>query len=169
MFSRGIRETLRVIGNALLSGLEELGVTGAVLNEDKNNVAEERPPVSPACFASLNHFEILVDGKKLAGSAQKRTRRAFLQHGSVLIDYNPELFLSLLKFEDSAPLKNQIDILDKSAVTLNEIRGKRTGFQETVHAIRNGFQREFSGAWVVGNLIREEVALRDDFARFAVL
>ena len=124
---------------------------------------------SPACFASLNHFEILVDGRKLSGSAQKRNRRAFLQHGSILIDFDRELFLSLLKFENSASLENHLDNLKKSSITLNEIRREKTGFQEAAHALRKGFQKEFPGAWVPGKLLREEEIFRDDLARTAIL
>ena len=167
-FAHGMRKTLRVIGNALLSGLEELGVCGAVLNDRENNSANGSL-VSPACFASLNNFEILVEGKKLAGSAQKRTRKAFLQHGSILFNFDAGLFLSLLKFTDSAPLKERVATLNNSAAALNKIRGKKTGFPEAAQALLKGFQKEFPGAWVAGKLLREEEALRDKFIRSAVL
>ena len=160
-FDCGIRGTLNVIGNALLAGLKELGVSNAVLNDGQNNFLEDRTMVSPACFASLNHFEILVGGRKLVGSAQKRTRRAFLQHGSVLIDFDARLFLSLLKFKGSAQLAKYTDALDNSVATLNKIREKKIGFAEATQALRKGFEKEFPGAWVVGGLAREEKALRD--------
>jgi lipoate-protein ligase A len=38
-----------------------------------------------ACFAVPAGGEILVDGRKLVGSAQVRKRDAFLQHGSILL------------------------------------------------------------------------------------
>ena len=41
---------------------------------------------SPSCLSSINHLEIEVQGAKLVGSAQRRTKRAFLQHGSILLD-----------------------------------------------------------------------------------
>ena len=45
----------------------------------------------PACFSSPSWYEILVQGKKIVGSAQRRLAGAFLQHGSILIDYDPLL------------------------------------------------------------------------------
>src|SRR5207249_11136388 len=46
-----------------------------------------RPSAHPAsCFASSVCGEILVNGRKLVGSAQARRRQAFLQHGSILLD-----------------------------------------------------------------------------------
>jgi lipoate-protein ligase A len=47
-------------------------------------VAVERTS-SPACFATAARHEILLDGKKLVGSAQRRVAGALLQQGSVLI------------------------------------------------------------------------------------
>jgi len=45
------------------------------------------PPTRPlACFNSAVGGELLVQGRKLVGSAQVRQRRAFLQHGSILLD-----------------------------------------------------------------------------------
>jgi lipoate-protein ligase A len=40
----------------------------------------------PSCFASPVGGEILVNGRKLVGSAQVRKRDAFVQHGSILLD-----------------------------------------------------------------------------------
>jgi lipoate-protein ligase A len=45
----------------------------------------------PSCFSSPSWYEIVVDGKKIIGSAQRRLSNAFLQHGSILIDYDPTL------------------------------------------------------------------------------
>jgi lipoate-protein ligase A len=46
-----------------------------------------RPSARPgSCFASPVGGEILVDGRKLVGSAQVRRGNAFLQHGSILLD-----------------------------------------------------------------------------------
>ena len=37
------------------------------------------------CFARRHCFDVTVDGAKLAGSAQRRTRAAILQHGSIIL------------------------------------------------------------------------------------
>ncbi len=35
------------------------------------------------CFATKEHCDLIVGGKKIGGNAQKRTRKALLQHGSI--------------------------------------------------------------------------------------
>jgi lipoate-protein ligase A len=38
------------------------------------------------CFERHSHYDLLVDGAKLLGSAQRRTADAVLQHGSLVLD-----------------------------------------------------------------------------------
>ena len=40
---------------------------------------------APPCFASTARHEIVLEGRKLVGSAQRRTARALLQQGSILL------------------------------------------------------------------------------------
>ena len=42
-------------------------------------------PDAGACFETAAGGELLVGGRKVAGSAQLRTERALLQHGSLLL------------------------------------------------------------------------------------
>ncbi|HVP15164.1 MAG TPA: hypothetical protein VMS88_06445 [Terriglobales bacterium] len=44
-----------------------------------------RGTAAPPCFASTARHEIVLGGRKLVGSAQRRTARALLQQGSVLL------------------------------------------------------------------------------------
>jgi hypothetical protein len=47
-------------------------------------VARSAGPASP-CFASTARHEIVLEGRKLVGTAQRRTRLGLLQQGSVLL------------------------------------------------------------------------------------
>ena len=47
--------------------------------------AQDRAGPAPPCFVSTARHEIVLDGRKLAGSAQRRSSRALLQQGSVLL------------------------------------------------------------------------------------
>ncbi len=37
------------------------------------------------CFARRHHFDVLINNDKVAGSAQRRTKEAILQHGSIIL------------------------------------------------------------------------------------
>jgi lipoate-protein ligase A len=167
-FLSGIGDSLKTIGRALICGLEELNVSGSILNEgDISSPSENKN--SPACFASLNKFEILNGGRKLVGSAQKRTRKAFIQHGSVLIDFDAELFVSLLNIDEKYTAKEQVDQLNHSVATLNQIKRDKVGFDQAAKALQAGFQKALHGDWLRGELSSEEKKLSKEFAKSALL
>jgi lipoate-protein ligase A len=44
---------------------------------------EESPPISESCFANAVRADVLLNGQKVAGAAQRRTRTGLLQQGSI--------------------------------------------------------------------------------------
>ena len=42
------------------------------------------------CFLKAHSYEVTFSGKKICGNSQRRNNAAFLQHGSIYVDYNPE-------------------------------------------------------------------------------
>lgn len=76
-----LRASYRRINAMLISALASLGVP---IMEAEG--ARARRPGGAACFAEPSAGELVVDGRKLVGSAQLRERGALLQHGSILLD-----------------------------------------------------------------------------------
>ena len=136
-FNRGLKATFQAVSEALLVGLQGLGIQGEI-NTSKQRSGATR---SPACFASLNHCEITVDGKKLVGSAQKRTSRAFLQHGSLIIESDHKLFTSLLKFDNENERVALQEHLMQSTTTLNQTCGRKISFEEVGNVLEEGFRK----------------------------
>ncbi|OLC87209.1 MAG: hypothetical protein DMD38_03295 [Gemmatimonadetes bacterium] len=82
-----LRKAYCEIHTRLARALRSLGVD-AVLAPAHPSI---RPSARPAsCFAQPAGGEILVNGRKLVGSAQVRRGDAFLQHGSILLDGSQE-------------------------------------------------------------------------------
>lgn len=87
LFSQGVEASLMEVAGFLQQALEMLGVP--VRGNRSRNTGEGygRGP----CFLSHGRHEIMTpDGRKLVGSAQARTRAAFLEHGSILF-HNDQL------------------------------------------------------------------------------
>ena len=82
-----VLETYRVIGQGLVAGLARLGVAAQLAPLIRGRA---EPGGAPAfCFRRTGAYEIAVGARKLIGSAQRRQRGAFLQHGSVVLDADP--------------------------------------------------------------------------------
>jgi lipoate-protein ligase A len=85
-FAGGVSESCRRIGQCLVEGLRQFGVDAVLEPGDRPG---SPPRASTAarqpCFASTSRWEVKCGGKKLIGSAQRRTRGGVLQHGSLLL------------------------------------------------------------------------------------
>ena len=49
--------------------------------------SEPAPKVSEACFANPVRHDLMLDGRKIAGAAQRRTRAGFLHQGSIQLPH----------------------------------------------------------------------------------
>lgn len=83
LFGR-LRSAYCAIHERLATALRSLGVDARLAENPQGRPLGSDRPVS--CFATTVGGEILVDGRKVVGSAQVRRGRAFLQHGSILLD-----------------------------------------------------------------------------------
>src|SRR5512132_521354 len=83
-----VLETYRVLGQGLAAGLGRLGVAATLVPLARERRAGAGLPAF--CFRRTGAYEIAVGDRKLVGSAQRRQRGAFLQHGSVLLDADPD-------------------------------------------------------------------------------
>ena len=78
--------------DAFLATFRQFGVTA----EESRN-AKWRMPESAICFHGHAAHEILIQGKKVAGNAQRLTRDGIFQHGSILLENTEPLFCRLVR------------------------------------------------------------------------
>ena len=92
------------------------------------------PPVDAgACFSQPAGGEIMIEGRKVVGSAQLRQGGAFLQHGSILLADNQGLVLGLTRSALTAPLSQR---------SANPFRS-----QEIAGAITKAAESRWPGDW----------------------
>ncbi len=81
---RGVpwRQMYDAVNTRLVTALARLGVPAALLPDSD---AKPQSPDGPLCFALPSAGEVMVFGRKLAGSAVWRADGGYLQHGSILL------------------------------------------------------------------------------------
>jgi len=67
---------------AVIAVLRDVGVAAAPAGVSDDSGAARGPFF---CFARRHKYDVLIGADKLAGSAQRRTRTAVLQHGSIIL------------------------------------------------------------------------------------
>lgn len=109
VFGDTLHATYMKINEALLLFLKNLGI-----NADISGGESRAEAGSLVCFKSAGHHEIRVAGRKIIGSAQRRTGGVFLQHGSILA--GPR-HLELPRFLQHGAKGNDIDPAGLALVT----------------------------------------------------
>ena len=100
--------------------------------ENAQLAAEESPSSSESCFASPVRADVLVNGRKVAGAAQRRTRRGLLQQGSIQQVDLAEDFAQRFSCELSANC-NRRTIDDGLLKRAREIASQKYGTEVWLH------------------------------------
>ncbi|MFQ5479921.1 MAG: biotin/lipoate A/B protein ligase family protein [Thermodesulfobacteriota bacterium] len=133
LHSMGIAGCYAALSRAIVLTLREFGLE-ADFSRPMSSRAYKK---SAACFASSARYEVLVGGRKIAGSAQRRVKGALLQHGSIIFGLNRALWKDI--FGD--------DILLKTAAVLEFCSVEREAFQKVfVQKVSESLRASFTGA-----------------------
>jgi lipoyl(octanoyl) transferase len=114
-----LRESYRAINRLLLEALRSLGVEA---REAESSSRAPAPSLAP-CFDSPVAGELVVERRKLVGSAQVRDGDILLQHGSILVDDDQYLLAELVESVDLALPPATLRALTGRAVTIEEFAG----------------------------------------------
>jgi len=106
VFGDTIYGNYKRVSEALCLGYNALGVP-AVLAPDTRKVAGVSDTDLP-CFLSTSRYELMVSGRKIVGSAQRRVRRSFLQHGSMPITCDRHSLARATRMADAGPLEAEM-------------------------------------------------------------
>ncbi len=79
LFGSSLHDVYMTINRALVGFLAGLGVDAEISDGESREDAR-----GLVCFKSAGRYEIAVGGRKIIGSAQRRSGGCFLQHGSIL-------------------------------------------------------------------------------------
>jgi lipoate-protein ligase A len=83
-----LHQSYMLISRVLVQTIRSLGVDASL---SKGSAAELSRSSNP-CFSFPTPHEIEVNGKKIVGSAQKRDKQALLQHGSIPLAMDYDLY-----------------------------------------------------------------------------
>lgn len=139
---RSVTEAYRVISEGVLQGFRELGLHAyfAVPKSEEEKLQLKKPN-SAVCFDTPSWYELVVEGKKVAGSAQTRQKGVILQHGAILIDIDENKLFDLFKFPSEKVRKNMQANFKNRAVAINELLARPLSFEEAVDAFKKGFEK----------------------------
>jgi lipoate-protein ligase A len=107
---------------------------------------------------------IFLDGKKFSGNAQLRKKNYILQHGTILLEIDPELMYSVLKAPHNVSKLRMVKSVYAKCVGIKE---KLDNYEETsfLRSLRNGFEKTLKVKLKKGNYSQEELDLSEKLAK----
>jgi lipoyl(octanoyl) transferase len=167
---RSVTEAYRVLSEGLVLGFRKLGLQAEMVSlateEDKEKYATAG---SSACFDSPSWYELVVEGRKVAGSAQTRSKGVVLQHGSILLELDTDLLFSLLRFPNEKVKLRLMESFRRKAVAINDVQRalerSEIGLVETEEAFREGLAEGLGVELHAGALTEYELELTERLVR----
>ena len=145
-FAGGITAAYSFISGCIIEALKEAGV------EARFARGGARPGGKDACFHTHSRYEVLVDGRKIVGSSQRRFKNSFLQHGSILLRTDKRM--NSLVFGDGVA-ERMASLSEFSSI------GEAAFRDSFIRAMSRGLKARFT----VSALGQEEAALREVLIR----
>lgn len=137
-----VTEAYRVLSEGLLEGFKNLGLDAYFSVPDTDEKRTDlKKPKSAVCFDAPSWYEMVVEGKKVAGSAQTRQKGVILQHGAILIDLDAEKLLSVFKFSSEEAKERMRVKIPEKAVSINSLRKEPATTEECIRAFKRGFEQ----------------------------
>jgi lipoate-protein ligase A len=98
---------------------------------------------------------ILLNGKKFSGNAQIRKKRYLLQHGTILLDIDPELMYSVLKAPENVGKSRMVRSVRAKCIGIkNNIQNYDEG--KLIESLKQGFERALGIKLKDGEVLEEE-------------
>lgn len=161
-----VTEAYRVISEGILEGFRELGLDAyfAIPRTEKEKQSLKNPR-SSVCFDAPSWYELVVEGRKVAGSAQTRQKGVILQHGSILLDLDEDKLFDLFIYKNDRLRERMQRNFKQKAVAINELAKEKITIEEASNAFKKGFEKGLNIHLEPYELTEEETEFVADLAK----
>lgn len=174
-----VLESYQRLAQALLKALHLLGIPAQaheISSPNTSNIPNPNPNIlpnqnttltnlNPICFEVPSNYEILVNGKKIIGSAQARRKEGVLQHGSFPLNGDITRILRVLSFKDEMSRQQAIARLVQRATTAELASGRFIEWDEAARAFIHAFEDTLQIRLVRSDLSGAELVRADELVR----
>jgi len=147
-FSKGLLESYRSISNAFSLAFRKIGVhVESKKQKERGRVLTK----SPLCFQSSSYGEILINNRKIVGSAQKRWEDGLLQQGTIPYAYDKEKMRRVFGMREPPEAKDRMTALKEIISDFDDAKFR--------NAVKEAFEDTFGVSLPVSHPTEEEAHL----------
>jgi len=117
LFSKGLLDSYKKISEAFVLAFKKAGLQAVSKEKRVKGSVLSR---SPMCFKTSSFGEIMIDNKKIVGSAQKRWVDGLLQQGCIPFLFNANLMRNIFGHDGISSIKNYMTGLKELLPDFNE-------------------------------------------------
>jgi len=137
-----VRESYEVICRGLIEALKLMGVN--------------------AVFAPVN--DILVNGRKISGSAQARRMKTLLQHGTLMYGTDLDTAARVLRAPQVKLAAKGVSSIRERVITLREALSRDVSKEEVADAMLKGFSKALNAETYIDEYREEELKLASELS-----
>lgn len=134
---RSVVGAYRILSGGLLEGFRNLGLSAELAVPEKKKGTSH----SPVCFEEASWYELVVEGRKAAGSAQTRQKGMILQHGSIPLTVDLDELFDCFQYPNDRVRERAKKAFAGKAVALEELAQKKMTLAEVKKAFYHGFEK----------------------------
>ncbi|WP_323592619.1 lipoate--protein ligase family protein [Aliarcobacter butzleri] len=135
--NRSVKETYELICSFILEFYSNLGLEASFAKDIKSIVLSK----SPFCQVGFEAYDIIVNGRKIGGNAQKRAKNVIFQHGSIPIK----------------SIKND----EKYGASLEDF-SINLDFDEAINKLKEAFEKTFNAQLLESQLNENELNIYNE-------
>lgn len=151
----------RVLSSGLLEGFRALHLHAELAIPERKSQKSH----SPVCFEEASWYELVVEGRKAAGSSQTRRRGMILQHGSIPMSVDDKELFDCFSYPSERVRERAQRAFGGKAVTLGDLTGREMTAEEVEKAFYYGFERGLDVNLETSELTGDEDRLVRELAR----
>ncbi len=156
-FDGGIIPSYTIISQWLVDGLKQLGISASLAEGQVHHTTGVR--TRELCFSAASRYEIICQGRKLAGSAQLRSGGAMLQQGSVPLTLAAGSVAEIIRLpkETFGNRDRLVDTFTARAISVMEAAGRSIHWDEIAKALTSSLRERQNADIFIKEPTREEL------------
>ncbi|SIS47068.1 lipoate--protein ligase family protein [Salimicrobium flavidum] len=135
MIPATVKDAYLILSKGLLNGFRNLGIETDYAIPEYGRTDNQ----SSVCFEEPSWYELTVNDKKIAGSAQVRQGGVLLQHGSIPIQTDEEKLFDMFLYPNEQVKKRSQQSFKNKAASIADITGEHPGLTQVRDAFLEGF------------------------------
>ncbi len=144
-----VDESAAEIVKGIVLALKKMGLKAHVRKKVTKKTID-----SNICMVREGSSDVVVEGKKISGSAQVRNDTALLQHGTLVLDVNYKDWQTIIVSNKTIELKNVFTGLKNLGVKIN--------LRQIVESLITGFTEVLGVEFFIGGYTPEEIVLAEN-------